>query len=802
MCMARPGTTENEPGGCAHVGWLMNKIFFRPFFVLLNPLHARGRHGLTHRHRETQQLHERERTQPIMLLSATRQLRALRAKQHSTRAVVEEHMAAYEAARYAYEAAQRQESELRTTLHAAEARTAQLLRNFEDAEAQLRRATTDLSHTQSLCHSLESRIAEHAKCQRSAVLLLGPPSYPAPQASGQPQLCQMDPYSLLHTPTGEAFTYDLVELSSCASANQAVGMLGGEESDDISEAEGRTGAADSAAGLDNGEGDRIDTDVNALPPCPSMTSLLTEAVQDVLHGYHYTLVCTSSDGCCFCSQGSDATNNVCRATAPSPSDITAAACEQLHTSRQTCQPASLCLRLLQLLQGEAARSGIRALSITVSAGCVSGMEAPRMHRSGVLAGTATARESDRAAATCGWVDLLLPAAARRQQPTVSMEAAPSDEREETAWSSMAFDLKGMGGRSGVTVEASSRLDVSGTHPDGHHILLPSRPSASVAKEPPRTAHVPTLEGVPVGSIEEAAFWLREAGLLSTSDTSNTPKDREALRSSTVPSTALCDVEGTTAASPVLVLLVGVDSQDATGKLHRSLLRIISDSHFYRGYLTDTRLLLKSGSGGMNTDPPVYCFPSTFALYMSHALGVVARAAAAKMSDGSGARLCAAQVSDEHGCAAASCSAEMLLLQRAEVAPLAACEIRAAVQSISLRCPAEVCAVSTATRGHPSSRSHLDAAWPLWVSLLQPVFGGNSKALWLHCTSGGSCGDGGVEPHGSSKGASSLDGLPSRPAPRDDAEALRLSALFCRLVRHDAVASEVSPYLARLVSGHP
>lgn len=710
-------------------------------------------------------------------------------------------MAAYEAARYAYEAAQRQEAELRAMLRAAEARTAQLLRDFDDAEAQLRNTTTDLSHTQSLCHSLESRIAEHVRCQRSAVLLLAPPSSSMSQSSAPPRLCHMDPYSLLHTPTGEAFTYDLVELSSCASADQAVGMFIRGESDDGSETEGRS---DAEVGGNNDEGDDIDAEANQLPSSPSITSLLTEAVRDALHGYHYTLLCTSSGGCRLCAQDENLTNKVCPATTPLTSDTPAAACGQPRKHRWTCQPASLCLRLLQLLQREAARSGTRALSITIAAGCVGEREAARIHGPGVTTRTASAEASDRAAAACGWTDLLLSAAARHQQVTVSMEAAPSQEREETALPSMTSDVRDMRGTSGSSAGAGSWLDDGCTRPNDRQSLLLSTPSAAAAKGAPLTTHTPTLEGVPVGSIEAAAFWLREVGLLSTPDTSNIPKDRVALRSSTATSTGHVDAQATTAASSVVVLLVGVDSQDATGKLHRSLLRIVSDAHFDLGCLAHARPLLKSGRGGINVDPPACCSPSTFALYMSHVLGAVARAAAAKTPDAPDTGRCGTLVSGEHDGTAASSPVPMLLLQRAEVAPLAACEIRATAQSISLQCPAEVCAIWTAARRHASSRSQLDAAWSLWAALLRPVFGGNSKALWLHCTSGGgrvggSRGtDGSVGFHDSTESASRPDGLPSPPVPCDDAAVLRLSSLFCRLVRHDAVASEVSPDLARLV----
>lgn len=702
-------------------------------------------------------------------------------------------MAAYEAARNAYETAQRQEAELRAMLCAAEARAAQLLRDFDDAEAKLRNTTTDLSHTQSLCHSLESRIAEHARCQRSAVLLLAPPSSSISKRSAPPRLCHMDPYSLLHTPTGEAFAYDLVELRSCASADQAVGVLNGGESDDGSETESMNDAADAGAWGSNDGGDDVDAEANQLPSRPSITSLLTEAVRDVLHGYHYTLLFTSSDGCRLCAQYENLTNNVCPATAPSTSDVPAAACGQPHKHRRTCQPANLCLRLLQLLQREAARSGVRALSVTVAAGCVGAREAARIPGSGVTARTASAKEPNRAAATCGWTDLLLPAATRHQQLTVSMEAAPSEEREETALPSMPSDVWSMRGTSGGSAGAGSWLDAGCTHPNDRHILLPSTSSATAATGAPLTSHAPTLEGVPVSSIEAAAFWLREAGLLSTTDTSNISTDRVALKSPTTTSTERVDAQEVTADASVVVLLVGVDSQDATGKLHRSLLRIVSDTHFDPGYFAHAGPLLRSGSRGMDVDPPACCSPSTFALYMSHALGVVARAAAAKMPDAGDAGQCATQVSDEHDGTAASSPVRMLLLQGAEVAPLAACEIRAAAQSISLQWPAEVCASSPAARGHASSRSQLDAAWSLWAALLRPVFGGNSKALWLHCTNGDSRGF-----HDSAGSAPIPDGLPSPPVPRDDTAALRLGALFCRLVRHDAVASEVSPDLARLV----
>ncbi|CAM37932.2 hypothetical protein, unknown function [Leishmania braziliensis MHOM/BR/75/M2904] len=742
-----------------------------------------------------------------MLLSATHQLRALRAKQHATRAVVEEHMAAYEAARYAYEAAERQEAELRVMLHTAEARTAQLLRDFYDAEAQLHNAATDLSHIQSLCHSLESRIAEHVRCQRSAVLLLVQPSS-STVPSSSPRLCQIDPYSLLHTPTGAAFTYDLVELSTCAVAGQAAGMYSDNEDHDASEPEGRSGTADAEAERNNDKGDDVVAEANALPTFPSSTSLLTDAVQDVLHGYHYTLFCTSADGCCLCCHNGNPTNKACAAIAPSISGVPAMTCRQLHKDRSTCQPANLCLRLLQLLQREAVRSGARALRITVAAGCVGGGEAAYIQRVGVTTTTAPASATARAAALCGWTDLLLPVAARHQQLTVTMEAVPSDEREEAGRLSMAADVESVQERSDSSVRASSWLDVTYTHYDRSRVLLQSTPSAAVANETPLITQVPTLEGVPVGSIEEAVFWLQEAGLLATSDTSKDPKDAATLGSSTATSTSHVDAQATTFASAVVVLLIGVDSKDAAGKLHSSLLRIVGDAHFDPGGFANATSLRKRGSRGEKSDAPVCCSPSSLALYMSHAMGAIARTAAARTPDAPGAELSIAPVNGERGSAASRCPAEMLLLQRAEVAPLAACEIRAVAHRISLHCPTEVRAIAAVTHGHAFPPLQLDAVWSLWAALLRPVFGGNSKALWLHCTSCGDCGGSrrdrgdGTSSHDPAEGVSTPDDPRTWPVPRDDTAALRLCALFCRLVRHDAVASKISPDLARLARVRP
>ncbi|KAG5481878.1 hypothetical protein LSCM4_06955 [Leishmania orientalis] len=732
-----------------------------------------------------------------MLWSATRQLRALRAKQQATRTGVEERMAAYEIARHAYETAQRQERELRAMLRAAEVRTAQLLVEFHDAETQLRNAATDLGHTQSLCHALESRIAEHVRCQRSAVLLLVPPTCSPSPSSKPPLLCRTDPYSLLKTPTGEAFTYDLVELSSSLEA----GMHSGEEGDDVSETEGRVGTAGAEADRGSDEGDGVDTEANELLTMPSIKSLLTEAVRDVLHGYHYTFLSTCADDCCLCCQDDNETDGVCVGAALSSSGMPAETCVQPNRHSWPCQPATLCLRILQLLQREAVRSGARALSITVAAGCVGFREAGHVCGTGSATTVASAIASSNATAACGWTDLLLPAAARHQQLTVTMEAAPSEEHEETRLPSMTAGVESFRGESASSVRADSWLDVGYMHHDSA-VSPPSAPSSAAANETQLRTHVPTLEGVPVGSIEEAAFWLREAGLLATLDTSKAHKHTTGLTSSGATSVGQGDAPAATLPPSTVVLLVGVDSQDAAGKLHKSLVRIVSDPNFDPGRLAGPSPLLTSGGRSRNGDAPACCSPSIFALYMSYALGAIARTAAAKTPMARDAGLWTSYVKGECERATVSCSAELLLLRRAEVAPLTAGEIRSTTHSFSSRCPAEVCAIAAATRAHDPPPPPLDAAWVLWATLLRPVFGGNSKALWLHYTSSGSDDGGSIGSHDPAKGVSCPDGLRCPPIPRDDTAALQLSAIFCRLVRHDAVASEVSPDLARLARFRP
>ncbi|KAG5481565.1 hypothetical protein LSCM1_05589 [Leishmania martiniquensis] len=722
-----------------------------------------------------------------MISSATRQLRVLRATQHRTRMSVEERIAAYEAARHAYETAQRQEAELRAMLRAAEARTAQRLLECEDAEAELSNAAANLSHTQSLCHSLESRIAEHVRCQRSAVLLMVPPPSSLSPSSVPPVLCRMDPYSLLHTPTGEAFTYDLVELSGCT----AGGMHSGEEGDEFSEEE-RGDVSGAAAQRHNNEGGDVDVDANQLFTTPSIKSLLTDAVRDVLHGYHHTFLSTSADGSCLgCQDDISASGMHAEDTAPSVSGIPPESCGHPYRHQWPGQPATLCLRLLQLLQREAARSGTRALSITLAAGCAGARDAARLCGTGA----ATSVASAPAAAASVWTDLLLPAAARHQQLTVTMEATPSEDYEETVLPLTTAGVKGFYRESGSNVPGDTWLEVGHMHHDSRAVPS-SAPSSATANEPQPRTHAPTLEGVPVGSIEEAAFWLREADLLATCSTSKAHEDATTLMSSSAAPVGHRDAQAAT-----VVLLVGVDSQDARGKLHKSLLRIVSDPCFDAGRLGRPRPEQMSGGKSRNGHIPLCCSPSAFALYMSHALESLARTAAAKTPNASNAGLCPASAKGEQSSATTNCPAQMLLLLlRGDVAPLTAGEIRNATHSFSSRCPAEVCAIAAADHGH-ASPPQLDAAWLLWASLLRPVFGGNSKALWLHYTTSASRGSG-AGPHVAPKGISSPDGLRCPPSPDDDTAALRLSALFCRLVRHDAVAYELSPDLARLACLRP
>ncbi|KAG5508241.1 hypothetical protein JKF63_05497 [Porcisia hertigi] len=736
-----------------------------------------------------------------MLSSATHQLRALRVMQHTKRAVVEEHMTAYDAAKHAYEMAQRQEAELRANLHAAEARTAQLRLHFDAAEAELRNATTHLSHTQLLCHSLESRIAEHVRCQRSAVLLAALPSSSISPPSRPQPLCLMDPYSLFHTAMGEAYTYDLVELGRRAASCHPAGMYTGEGGDNLSEIGGREGSADVETDRGTHEGHAPDTAADDPPNSPTIESLLTDAVQDVLRGYHYTFFCTSVHGCSLCSSQGSPTRGVCLAAMSSIKSAADGVCGHPSRHHSSLHPGDLCLRLLQLLQREALRSSTRALNVTLAAGSVGRDEAARTPRGEFTTMAGSAAASPRGAAEYGWTDLLHPIAARHQQETVAMEAAPLDERFERELPSMSLDPSSMRRRSVSSIGAVSSLD-GGSMPSGVNCGRQlSRPSLGSTDERAMAMHVPTLEGVPLGSIEDAAFWLQEAGLLAAVDTFNCRLNTAALKSSTPPSSGNLGSKATTS---VVVVLVGVDTQDATGKLHKSLFRIVGDSHFDPEGFDGSRVLRKGGSRGRSVDAAACCAPSTFSLYMSHVLGALARTAASNSSGSADLELSTAQLRNNHPRAsAASFLTEMLVLQRAEIAPLSVQEVRTVAHRMSLRYPEGTCAFSRASDNYASMPPpHIRAAWSLWATLLRSVFGGNSKALWIHCTStGDSCSNAedrgsDIDAHDAAKAASFLGGCHSSRVQRNDTAALRLSALFCRLVRHDAVASEMSPDLAR------
>ncbi|KAK7196211.1 hypothetical protein NESM_000556400 [Novymonas esmeraldas] len=586
-----------------------------------------------------------------MLVAASQQLRAMRGTQHAARTTVEAHVAAYEAAQRAYAVAQRQETDLRALLRTAEARTAQLRRDLDVSEHHLRAAATELSRSQLLCHALEARIAEHVKCQQSAVLL-----------SASSRLCCVDPYSLLHTPTGDSFTYDLVidaleprDGDGAASDALYCGVSTDNDGED---------GADEETGADQ---DEVDGGVSCgaeaahLPASPTLARMLRDAVRAVLHGYHHTLLCTA-------------------AAAPHH-------WLPLSSSPTWCQPGQLCLCVLRALQREALHHGTRALRITLAVGSLGGSAAP-----------STPPPRTSAAAACGWTDHLLPIAVRRGQPTITVAATPLDGDAAAA------------------------------------PMVPTGAAASAAAA--STAWTPTLEGVAVSSLEEAAVWLREAGVLPTHSTPAPPH------------------------SATLVLLVRVSSRDAAGRLHESLLRIVSDNSF------------SLSSCERAVDTPVCAPTSTFALYMQHAMHAVARAAVAAAGD-------------RGGVAAARASAVVEAWQRVEVAPLTAGDIRAAVRGISEQCPAKAytsaATASTACgRGDSLAPGHVAEAWLLWAALLRPVFGGGSMAVWLHHASDGTTDD----------------------DDDDDTAALRLCALFCRLVRHDAVASVMSLDLVRMARGPP
>lgn len=615
-------------------------------------------------------------------------------------------MATYEAAVAAHARAQQREAELRALLHAAEARTRQLRQAMDGAAAHLGDATLRLGRLQYTRNALQSRLAEHMHCQRAAILLPSTScdagddeddaAAAAAAASRLPplRLCRVDPFSLLDTRAGEGLAVDLVDVARRPSLPAA-------DPTGVALEPWRTGIygdeADPDGDVAAGSGtDDITAEVDEDGDGEVEAALPAAPTLTSLLQQVVRDVLQGYHHTCLCT--------------------TAAAADEPQEDGGGADPSALCLRLLHLLQREALRCGTRALSVTLAVGRV---------------------DADAGV----WRDVLQPAAVRHGQLTLAVDAVPAEsgdasrEEDAHAFHHRRFSLSAGGGSCSSSGRAGSHVG---------------------AAAPSAAASLTRLAGVPVCSLEEAAYWLGEAG---------------------VPS----------AGPGGVVVVLGVDSQAAGGGLRKSLLRILVES------TAAPRGAPRSSGAAAPAPRPS---PSVFALYMRDVLEAAALAALPGPGPGLDTGAIAQYLDGAVG-----------------PAPLPAHKLRAIVAAASSGCPSK----PQAQRGPLKAvrASAWDAAWALWAALLRPVFGGNCKAVWVHHH-----GESGLSTHStasrhahSGRAAGAMAATPTADAgavrrrgsvacsaPSDPVDALRLCAVFCRLVRHAAVPTEVSPELVQLLRG--
>jgi hypothetical protein len=774
----------------------------------------------------------------MIYAAAVKQLAALRDAQSAARVEVESRMTTFERAEQQLDTAQQQEAQLTEMLRAAQRRTSQLRGEFSTAEAQLREAAEHLAETQSVCHSLESQIATHVKCQRSVLLLTRPYSShrlppsaisnhhdAASSLSSPPQLCWMDPYSVLHAASGNVFTFDLVTTvrrgGEYAHAGSAEATSEGE--DDTAQ-----GSEGSDSGGEEGRGGSSHA---------TLTSLLKDVVHDTLQGYHYTLLNTSTNDTapCFAALGGG------EETERKPRDGSAECPGHLPLSPSSAGELTRCL--LQQLQSEAVRCGTQSLGVSLAVGRVVESTAtipahiedvllPLLSHhdtTAVTAVTSTQRGRQRSAAVEG-------------VNTVRIDAVLRDGSEGDGWGAAA------------AAAVAGGAPRSGTHDDRSASHSSSRTRfeyASVAAVPPDTTpttsnhaslspapSATTLTGVQVCSMEEVDYWLEQVGLWLSSSDSHTQDTHDEAPGSSIEARSGSPLCGSVLvdAQPTepLVILLGVNSQDAAGKVHSSLLRVVHDAAF--GVVSMSNVSSRSDAAAGATPgkrmsavvdgvkgallPPSPPAASLFYLFMLCATTAVLRAVChahglAGTVEGA-MELLLSQLQtwpekDEE--CTKSFDLEHLVAQLIE-APLcgpSTVELRTAVQSISSDPRGAACQLvpgASAVLLDIAASQQRREAWALWAALLKPVFGGNSKALWLHaaCTTAAAqempaC----VSSREGSRRRGSPPSCQQGKAVDDPAAAasmestLMLCTLFCRLVRHAAVACEVSADLQRLLS---
>lgn len=730
----------------------------------------------------------------MIYAAAAEQLATLQDEQHASRHVVELYMAAYEKSEVMLRAAQRRETQLTELLCTARQHTARLMRDFDDAERRLRTATEHLAATQARCHSLESQLASYVKCQRCAVLLLPQLTTPPPaftsqprllssarseqettrEASRQQQLCWMDPFCLLHVSSGSVLSYDLV--AACDSHEDTdVGE------DAKQEHEGSTAQTMPNEELSDAEGGVVAA--AAAHSQTTITSLLRDVVHDALQGFDYTLLSTSAAD-----------------EAASPG----------HSLAMT-MPGPLSRRLLALLQSEAARCGTQALSVSLAIGRVTQ--------------SALTEAADLEDVLLPFLSELNAAAQRGRQEgkaaesvkTVLMSAVVGeDEDAEKSDRGRATSVNTCGSDNGSSTSRYSTHQRGASRLPRFALRNPNVPpwKTSTTKEQHVVASSSTtvLTGVQVGSVAEVDEWLSKAGLLS------------------------CDKDGAGVTSPCVVLM-GVDAQDAAGKVHKALLRILSDAAFVKAntYLPSTEATSQTvfsesckpvpeqprlvSAPPSPLSPPLPLSASLCFHVMFHAVVAVLRTVCgahgqASTSDAASqlvSHLVALYERNTAACAVDVESVTQMLWTAPQLCPSAA-EARAVLQSIAA-CPRAVerqfTSASAGCVTAEVARQGVRAMWATWVALLRPVFGGNSKAIWLHATRSSTMESAAPRPGKVHRGTHEIDDgerMESRERATavagDDSSsslvALTLCALFCRLVRHDAVPCEVSADLARLL----
>nr|ACS87850.1 conserved hypothetical protein [Angomonas deanei] len=751
----------------------------------------------------------------MLYAAAAEQLSLLREEQEAFRGTVEQHMTDFHHAKAARDDAVREEEALRAQLHAAQLRSAQRQRAFAAAEAVLRESAESLAALQALCHCLESQLAAQRKCQRSALILRtskadhevsfdgregesGADVSAADEAkSGAPQLCWMDPYSALHPATGSVFTYDLVAQTNTVEACLSEGTDSGARRPDEQTA----------------DDDRLD-DENS-DPHPSLNALLVDAVHDVLNGYNYTFLSTSASGRTAAAADNNSAEMKTSQGSTTTSTRNTVHSAELDTAEGRCGAGVLCWHVVRCLQQEAMKCGTRAFGVTLAIGCV--VRAASNGAEGYLAdvlGPKVRKQNVAAAAAHRGNEK------KHLVPLVVMDAALHDDVAVHEHKLPAYCQ-----RNGSDRRSRSSSEVRFRSLDPNRSPLSSADKARGVSSVPPSAPSTLLTGVPVSSLEEVEYWLGQARLHVRDASTTTKGSRRTEVDAQVngAAAAAVDLDISEAASPYVVLL-GVDSQDAAGRVHKSLVRIVDDNAFkLAASMLSVTAVHECTPSPHDPLSAHYCaaqerriedlHPTTpsslFATYMHTALSLVLQkvasfSASSSSSSASSGSLFLAESSDVLDC---ENLVAQLLLSEDNTSAVSAAAVRAAVAQAAA-CPAAL-------------HSDMCAEWSLWNALLMSIFGGNTKTLWLHTadvfsdevllrhrretksasaySEGQQRGGGSARAHGEeeeTEGSGSGGGVKATHSSVEGV--LRMCAFFCRAVRHDAVPCEVSADLDRIL----